>query len=154
MPHTPALHSAVALAGTGHTTPHAPQFFGSRETTASQPLAALLSQSEYPWLQAWSWHIPAWQLSTALGATHTTPHMPQFLASEVRSCSQPLSTLPSQSPKLALHLPTPHEPPEQPGAPFITAGQRLPQPAQLLGSAMVSASQPSPAFLLQSAKPA
>src|SRR4051812_21763059 len=109
-PHTPLLQAAVALAGTGQTTPHAPQFLRSRETIASHPLSALLSQSEKPWLHDCSWHIAAWQASWALGATHSIPHAPQFLASELRSCSQPLSTLPSQSPKLALHLPTPHDP--------------------------------------------
>src|SRR5262245_15232141 len=96
----------------------------------------------------------AWQLSTALGAAQTTPHAPQFLESETRSCSQPLSTLPSQSPKSALHLPTPHEAARQPGDPFCTAGQRLLHPAQLLASFWVSASHPSPALWLQSAKPA
>src|SRR5262245_28757472 len=84
---------------------------------------------------------------------HTTPQAPQFFASALRSCSQPLSTLPSQSPKPPLHLPMPHEPPRQPGDPFITGGQRLLQPPQLLASAIASDSQPSPGFLLQSPKP-
>ena len=85
-----------------------------------------------------------------LGAAQVLPQAPQFFGSDERSSSQPLSTLPSQSPNPWSHLPTPQLPIEQPAPPWSTGGHFLPQPPQWAGSALVSASQPSPAWRLQS----
>src|SRR5262245_61231251 len=144
MPHMPLLHCAVALAGTGHTLAHPPQLVRSLLTGTSQPLASFMSQSANPWLQETSPQTPAWQAVTLFGALQSLPQAPQFFWSDARSCSQPLSTLPSQSPKPPSHLPTPQLRAMQPGAPWSTALHFLPQPLQFKGSESRSASQPSP----------
>jgi hypothetical protein len=68
------------------------------------------------------------------------------------SVSQPLLTIPSQSPKLALQLAIPQVPAVHEGVPFITVQARLHIP-QCEGDVLTLVSQPSVAFMLQSPKP-
>src|SRR5262245_35690311 len=79
------------------------------------------------------WHC-AWQ---------TLPHMPQFLLSLLMSISQPsFSLLPLQSWKLTSHTPL-HMPAwPQVGCEMWLPEHTLPQPPQLVGSLVISISQP------------
>jgi hypothetical protein len=67
MPHAPALHAAVAFAGTGQTLPHTPQLLRSVEVFFSQPSTALLLQSAKGALHV-SLQAPAVQTDEAFGA--------------------------------------------------------------------------------------
>jgi hypothetical protein len=64
-------------------------------------------------LQVPSLHMPAAHVALALGKLHAFPHDPQFAGDVVRSTSQPLAALWSQSPNpvaqpLATHVPPTH----------------------------------------------
>jgi hypothetical protein len=83
----------------------------------------------------------------------TLPHVPQFETLFVRFVSQPLAPLPSQSPKPALQLDTPHTPPTQFGVP-PPVGHTCPHAEQLLTSLFESVSQPFAGLPSQSLKPA
>lgn len=84
---------------------------------------------------------------------HCELHAPQLLTSFKVFTSQPSVTLLLQSRQVLLQLPTPHAPELQTGTPLFTT-QPLPQPPQFAGSVSRLRSQPSPAKVLQSAKPA
>jgi hypothetical protein len=78
-PHAPAAHVAVALARVGHTLPQVPQFVGLVAVAASQPLAALRSQSVKPGLQAPAPQTPAVHVAVALAGTgQALPQVPQL----------------------------------------------------------------------------
>jgi hypothetical protein len=49
------------------------------------------------------WQVPVEQVAVAFAREHMTPHAPQWL-SVLSGCSQPLASLPSQSPNPALQL--------------------------------------------------
>src|SRR5262245_30111203 len=111
MPHTPAAQPGEPLATAGHALLHMPQFLMSFEVFASQPLAALASQSwngimQAIWPQTLLMHVGL----VFMPPGQTLAHMPQFLTSLVRLVSQPSFGFMLQSAKPALHMPMPHTP--------------------------------------------
>src|SRR5207237_6465603 len=84
-------------------------------------------------------------------AGQTLPHMPQLLTSFEVLASQPSAGLPLHSWNGAMHGTVPHTPFTQVGLVFIPPGQTLPQVPQLSTSLVRLTSQPSFAFMLQSA---
>ncbi len=76
----------------------------------SQPLAALLSQLPKPAAQLDTVHWPPAQPAVALDREQVRPHMPQAVGVVLRSTSQPLEGLPSQSPKPLLQMASRHWP--------------------------------------------
>jgi hypothetical protein len=87
--HWPFVHTLPAL----HALPQAPQLL-VEPTSASQPLAGLLSQSAQPGLQAPIAHAPCMQAAPAWAGAQVLPQAPQF--STVLSDSQPFCESPSQ----------------------------------------------------------
>lgn len=69
------------------------------------------------------------------------PQLPQ-LSLAVRSCSQPLAMLTSQSPQSDWHFGVPHVPLSQNGSAWAAPGQTVPQAPQLFGSVLEATSQP------------
>jgi hypothetical protein len=100
----PALHAALVLGAPtpAHARPHAPQFVALPSRLTSHPLVALLSQSAKPALHEIA-QAPIAQRGVPLAELQVRPHAPQAVAVALRSVSQPLPALPSQSPKPALH---------------------------------------------------
>ena len=97
MPQTPAVQDGAAFV-TAHALPHAPQLPTSAVVAVSQPFDAIPSQlphpaSQAPKTHALAEHEPAW-----CGREHLLPHVPQLVADDVRSVSQPLPSCPSQFP--------------------------------------------------------
>jgi len=64
-PQAPAVHRAVALAGTGQVVPQRPQWATSVRVSTSQPLVAELSQSPKPVAQV-DWQRPLLHVAVAL----------------------------------------------------------------------------------------
>jgi hypothetical protein len=121
---TPEGHS---LPGPAQAAPQAPQFAFEAPTLTSQPLAPLPSQSRRVPRQPPMVQLPPVQFAVAPAKAHTRPQAPQSPSVE-RLASQPLPTMPSQSPKPGLHrivqrLPT------HVGVPFVV-GHAIPQPPQ------------------------
>ena len=133
-----------------HARPQAPQLALSEARPVSQPLVALPSQLPKPDEQLPSVQALDTQEAEALGKTQRLPHIPQCATAVRWSTSQPLPTLPSQLPKLALHVMAAHTPPEHVGMPLVALHAR-PQAPQLASSVRVSTSHPSVACALQSA---
>jgi hypothetical protein len=85
-----------------HTVPHEPQLLMSAETSFSQPLKRLSSQSSYEPLHAGWQALPVqalvvtWAAAAVLQAK-AEPQPPQLLALVAVSTSQPLLRLASQS---------------------------------------------------------
>ncbi len=150
MPQAPAAQVAVPLAAL-HARPQAPQLAGVTRRSTSQPLAGLPSQSPKPVLQAATVHRPQPHAATALGRLQAPPQRPQCAVAVLVLVSQPLATLPSQSPKPAAQViaqaPARHE-----ALPFVVE-QALPQRPQCEALARVSVSQPLLGLPSQSAKP-
>jgi hypothetical protein len=131
----------------GQTVPHAPQLVGDTRVSISHPSAAERLQSEKPVAQVIE-QAPEVQRGVDWGpATQALRHAPQLSVSALRSDSQPLVTLPSQSPRAPahidvqmprMHVPAPHERPHAP---------------QLVLVVSVFTSQPLLAMPSQSAKP-
>lgn len=97
----PAAQLAVLLA-TEQLLLQAPQFKTDRLELTSQPLTALRSQSRKGALQALTWQTLPLQRGVPLGVAQLRPQVPQCGSATLRSISQPLSALPSQSPKFEL----------------------------------------------------
>jgi hypothetical protein len=96
-PPMPMLHASVEL-GMSQRTPQPPQSL-SVVMERSQPFDTVVSQSRQPASQPVITHAPLSQLDVpCAGVAHVPPHTPQFVR-EFSSVSQPLSGLPSQSPK-------------------------------------------------------
>jgi len=98
----PASHRCALTPRAMHGRPHAPQLHASVSTSASQPLAAFMSQSPKPGRVAHPGtpHVPATQTpATPDAAGHALPQRPQWLAFSLSSASQPLVGFVSQSPK-------------------------------------------------------
>src|SRR2546428_811327 len=148
MAQAPALHAALAWARL-QALPQLPQLAMSPVVSVSHPLATLLSQLPKPLLQV-IWQAPALHAGVPLLLEQTFPQAPQCAVLALVSVSQPLATLPSQSPKPASQAiwqaPALHE-----GVPWLFE-HALPHAPQLL-TVVTSTSQPSAAFPLQSAKP-
>jgi hypothetical protein len=99
-------------------------------------------------------HVPAAHVADALVPLgHALPHIPQCPAADNRFTSQPLSALPSQSPKPAAQV-IRQRPAAQPAAPLGPAGHTFPHAPQWLALVPVFTSQPFVASPSQSAKPA
>lgn len=62
------------------------------------------SQFAKPELHVIVLHMPAVQAAVAFGREHVLPQAPQFPSDVLRSTSQPLDGLPSQSPKPGAHV--------------------------------------------------
>jgi hypothetical protein len=101
--HVELWHTPVALA-LAHGTAQAPQLFASLRVSTSHPSPASELQSAKLGLHAISKHRPALHVALALATLHVRPQAPQCMGLAVRSCSHPLPTLPSQSPRLAMHV--------------------------------------------------
>jgi len=124
-----------------------PQWLCETRVSISQPSPAIMSQSAKPALQV-SEQTPEEQRGVAWGpATQGARQPPQLDTSVLRSASQPLATLPSQSPRPPpqvevqtprVQAPMPHERPQEP---------------QLAPLVSVFTSQPFMGFMSQSAKP-
>jgi hypothetical protein len=151
MPQAPDAQVAVPFALL-HARPQAPQLVGATRRSTSQPLAGLPSQSPKPTLQAATVHRPEPQAATALGRLHAPPQRPQCAVAVLVLVSQPLATLPSQSPKPAAQVMA-QAPARHDAAPFVD-GQALPQRPQWEGVTRVSTSQPLMGLPSQSEKPA
>jgi len=132
----------------GQARPQAPQWFWETRVSISQPSSGVVLQSAKPVLQAIE-QRPAAQRGVAWGpATQGARQAPQFSVSVLRSDSQPLATLPSQSPRppaqVVVHTPREHMP----------MPQERPQVPQFAPLVSVFTSQPFMGFMSQSAKPA
>jgi len=145
--HAPAAHVPLA----GHARPQVPQFETLVAVAASQPLAALPSQSAKPAAQLATAHAPAMQAAVPLAAAQARPHAPQLPALVRVSTSQPLAGLRSQSAKPALHAPIAHAPAAHVAA-ALAKLQARPQAPQWAALVRVSASHPLAALRSQSAK--
>src|SRR6185437_2785467 len=135
--HVPLLQEAVAFS-LPQAVPHEPQWLTLDVVSVSQPLSALPSQSPKPPLQL-GLQAPATQGFVPLSAVHAELHVPQLLASVSRLVSQPLSGLPSQSPKPVAQLGT--QTPFTHAFVLFRPTHLIPQPPQLLGSVFRLASQ-------------
>ncbi len=94
--HAPPTHDDPAL-GNAHTPAQLPQRTGSVLRFASQPLAALPSQSAKPARQLAMPQRPATQAPAALAGAQASPQPPQLCPPARRSASQPLAAERSQS---------------------------------------------------------
>ena len=162
--HAPAAQPAVPLI-TVQGRLHPPQCATVVLVLVSQPLVALPSQLPSPALHA-RLQTPPRQLAVppVLGqrlpqpTAAPGPPMPQLFTSDSVVTSQPLVSTPSQLPRPTEHTTVEmrHMPPPQTAvAPVGGAGQRVPQPPQLVMSPIaVFTSQPLAGLPSQSAKPA
>ncbi|HET6337367.1 MAG TPA: hypothetical protein VFG30_29285 [Polyangiales bacterium] len=137
-----------------HFVSHVPQWSGV-SSFVSQPLpsasfAPSPLQSPKPAEHLAKMQCPVSQLVTAFARLHDVPHAPQLL-SVVRVRSQPLSRLPSQSPKFISHSASSQVPSLQRLDPFANV-QPCRQTPQCSTESKV-ASQPSSATSLQSTYP-
>lgn len=98
-------------------------------------------------------HLPVVHTLLALVCKHFVPQPPQLFASLASTASQPLFTLPSQSPKLALQVGTHRPAVHTLELEILGVRQTVAQVPQCFGSAFRLASQPSRSGLpLQSEK--
>jgi hypothetical protein len=115
--HDPIEHTAVPLA-TEHARPHAPQFPVLALRSVSQPSSALPLQSAKPGLQV-NEQVPVSHDTVALAREgHALPQRPQCMTLVLVLVSQPLSTIPSQLPKGAVHRAMAQRPSEHTGLPL------------------------------------
>jgi len=82
---------------------------------------------------------PVEHLAVALGSAQARPHAPQLVALALRSASQPLLAVSSQSPKPPAHRTTVQAPSLHPGVVTWASAHAAPQPPQCAGSIAVSA---------------
>jgi hypothetical protein len=133
----PDEQTAVPLAPL-HTLPQPPQFSREVSMAASQPLAALPSQSAKPVAQVGT-QVPAAQAVVPWALVQALPHTPQFSGFALVSASQPLLLSRSQSPLPASHaksqIPAMH-------TARVPPSHCRPQTPQWLALLRVSASQP------------
>jgi hypothetical protein len=148
--HMPVIASQLGVAPE-HTRPHVPQWEGD-ESEASQPFAAIPSQSAKPGAHAFV-QRPAAQEARWFGpAAHAAPHDPQWVRLVLVSVSQPFAGIPSQSAKGATHV-FMQRPVEHDARWLAPAEQAIPHAPQFITLDCVSASQPLTALRSQSAKP-
>jgi hypothetical protein len=127
----PAVHAPVPLAGL-QARPHAPQWVVVSRV-ASQPLAALPSQSPRPAAQATP-QAPALHAAVPpVVAAQARPHVPQWVVDVRVSVSQPLAALPSQSARPVMQA-LPQTPAVQVATPPDEEAQLVPQAPQWPGS--------------------
>lgn len=150
--HAPSVQSLVALARL-HVLPHAPQFIALVRVLTSHPSLGTRLQSAKPARHIPIPHTPiehAGVLFASIPQTREQP--PQLLGSFVVFASQPLASTLSQFSKPGEQRPTRHMPATHAGTPLATA-HIVPQRPQLPTDVRRSTSQPSAAFMLQSANP-
>jgi hypothetical protein len=116
---------------------------------ASQPSVASLLQSPYPALQATE-HFPPLQVAVPFVLEQRCPQAPQLFTSVWVLVSHPLLALPSQSPRPALQVETPHTPATQFGVPPVVE-HLLPHAEQLSESVLMFVSHPLSGLPSQSA---
>jgi hypothetical protein len=147
--HAPATQAAPPF-GFVQAAAHAPQFWALVCVFVSQPLLGLESQSPKPIAQRGAQAPPTHEV-VPFGLAHAAPQLPQFIASVARLVSHPVETLPSQSPKPALHT-IEHAPLVQVGVSLfaLQAAPHAPQSATLVPRFTL---QPSLGLPLQFAKP-
>ncbi len=151
-PQRPVSQRAAALAPAGHTLPQVPQWDRLVRVSVSQPLAGLPSQLLKPAVQPAMPHTPALQEGVPLGTAQTRPQAPQWRTSSASTVSQPLASMPSQSPRPMVQLATPHIPARQVGV-APEAVHATPQRPQWAGLTRTSVSQPLSGLLSQSPNP-
>lgn len=120
---------------------------GETRVSISHPSTAIMLQSAKPVLQVIE-QVPEEQRGVAWGpATHGRRHAPQLAVSVLRSASQPLVVLPSQSPRppAQVEVQTPRV--------HVPIPQERPQAPQFALLVSVFTSQPLAGFRSQSAKP-
>jgi hypothetical protein len=153
LPQTLAAQVATALGRVGHALPQDPQCAGELRVSTSQPLAATPSQSAKPAAQV-NLHAAATHARVALArAGHTVPHVPQWVALDRVSTSQPVPVTASQSAKPAAQVATAQAPMVQ-AATALARAQALPHAPQWAALLASVTSQPLLATPSQSAKPA
>ncbi len=138
------------MARAGQAVPHAPQCETLVRVSASQPLAALLSQSPKPIAQAATAHWPIVQAAVALARSHRRLHAPQWVALARVSTSQPSLGSPLQSAKPAVQVCS-QRPAAQLAVLLGRAVHAVPQVPQCCRLVRVSVSQPLAAMRSQSA---
>jgi len=94
-PHTPAAHSVVAPARTGHAIAHAPQLRASTRRSDSHPFAGLASQSPKFASHRNEQRPPVHTAVPLTPVGHTVEHAPQFAGSSDRSRQAPSQSPPS-----------------------------------------------------------
>jgi len=140
-PQVPAVHVATEFATGAHALPHIPQCVVLDVTSASQPFAAVASQLPNPIAQRRA-QAPAAQVAVEFAPEgQTARHEPQLAMSARTSVSHPEATLPSQSPKPALHV-MPQVPAAQAGAEFAAVAHIVVHVPQLVTLLAVLVSQP------------
>src|SRR5205823_6634520 len=133
--HVAPEHAAVAFGSAGQGVLQAPQCSTSEESSLSQPLHRLMSQSAKPGSHAVIEQKPVTHPVAALGSVgQTLPHDPQLLGSPWRSISQPFAASMSQSAKPTTQPPDTHWPATQSGCSFISTWQGWLQSPQCAGS--------------------
>lgn len=143
--HAPPTHDADALAKKQRL-PQVAQLLTSTLVLTSQPLPGSESQFAKPGLQSPMTQLLPEHEAAAFAKAHPCPHMPQLAVLEVRSVSQPLVVLLSQSPRPAAQLESVQTPAEHEAPPPMNE-HTFPHEAQLFTLVCVLVSQPSAAPL-------
>jgi hypothetical protein len=152
MEHWPAAHDGTPLFAL-HAAPQPPQFAALVLVLTSQPFAWMPSQSAKPALHDPTTQPPFEQAAAALGRLQARPHMPQLPTAVFRLVSQPSESMRLQSANGGAHWFTAHEPARHMALAFGSEQALLHAP-QFWASAWMFTSQPFPATLSQSTKPA
>ena len=142
---TPATQESPAPQGL----PQRPQCAAAPRRSTSQPFAGSPSQSPKPSSQRAMPQRPAAHTPVARAGAQARPQAPQWAAAVLRSTSQPVVALPSQSPRPAGQR-SPQRPAVQVATPFGPDAQANPQAPQCATSEAVSRSQPLTALPSQS----
>jgi len=144
--HTPALHVSPCA----QALPHVPQLLGFVFVSTSQPFCSMPSQSAKPGAQTAILQDELLQTLVPFGTSpQTMPQPPQFRLSELSTAHvAPQQDSPLGHVSFGPQGPT-HTAPEH----CSPAAQAFPHPPQLLGSLLVSTSQPSCTWWSQSANP-
>lgn len=151
MPHTPAVHPAVAFAMLMQPRPHMPQFMTLVCVLVSQPSVASMLQSPNPGAHAPTVHTPIAHADVPFAAMQRFAQRPQFSPLTRRSTSQPSAALLLQSANPGLQV-NPHVPVVQTGTALGGVGHRLPQRPQCVSESCVLVSQPLRTSMSQSPK--
>jgi hypothetical protein len=146
--HVPDVQVGVPI-GTSHAVPQVRQSV-SVFSGVSQPFDGSLSQSPKPATHAVMTQLPVRQLVVAFARAQPTLQPPQSVL-VISDVSQPVASLPSQSPKLAVHAPIAQVPVAQVAVAFVRE-QLDPQPPQFT-SVVMGVSQPLGSTASQSPKP-
>jgi hypothetical protein len=150
--HWPPAHDGTPLFAL-HAAPQPPQFAALVLTLTSQPFAWMPSQSAKPALHEPTTQLPFEQAAVAFGTLQTRPHIPQLAAAVLRLVSQPSWAMRLQSAKGGAHWFTAHAPAAH-ALLALGSEQTKSHEPQFCASAWMFTSQPLPATVSQSTKPA